>query len=130
MTSHVATEPSVSSRAKRLDSRPLTLDDGAIPSRRAAIDRRAAKAAPGRPEHEREQQPDAADDHQNHADGPDLQARNAGIHSECENRTDCQQDQTYSNTQQNLLGCAYRAVIPAAAQLETDGDTSRQEKPD
>src|SRR5438093_13481315 len=67
----------------------LALDDGRLAP--------GAEAAPARPENQRHQNPDDPDNEQDHADGVDIDPRDAGRYRPGQDRAGRDQNQTYAN---------------------------------
>ena len=100
---------------------------GLVRGRRAVIDdrgapARAADAAPARPEHHRQHEPDGSDHDQDVADRVDVQTVDGRVDRKRENRAGCNQDQTDSDTHvQNLLACVSRQRAEPAVRYLNGG---------
>src|SRR5436190_19726745 len=80
------------------------------PARRAVDDDvvAMAKTAPAAPENQREQDAKATDDHEDHADGVDVEpAAVLYVHCERENGSNCKQEQTETHTHVGGSLCDY-----------------------
>src|SRR5690242_18998427 len=84
--------------------RDLVLDDRAPTGGGSLFDDRAAtsEAAPARPEGERQQNAERTDCEQDPADRVDVEAGRGRVDRECEHCTDCDQDETDSDTHVDL----------------------------
>src|SRR5690349_10977006 len=98
--------PGASARAWRARRRALhrtelldvLVDDGAPAGRAFRRDGATAEAAPGRPEHHRDEGADDADDEQDVADGVNVEAGRRDVDGESEDGADRDQDQADSDT--------------------------------
>ena len=106
------------SAAGLVAGRRRVVDDG-----RAAA-RPCADAAPRRPEHERQDESDHADDHQDDTDGVDVQPRHGGVDRPREDGPGCDQDQTDSDTHRSSFGFSRRGRAPDRAGYNGAGDFS------
>src|SRR6266513_522473 len=76
--------------------RLLVLDDRRPPARLGAGSTAAADAAPGRPEHHRDEGADDADDEEDVANRVNIEAGRRDVDRECEHGAECNQDEADS----------------------------------